>query len=117
MTLEAICLVELSLSHELNIDTMTFAFLLIIVIIGVFILCNLGQIVDNACTELEEAATEKWYDHDMKYKKSVLIFYTAVTQGMPIYIYGSVTLSLETFTWFIKTGMSFYTVVRSVLEN
>lgn len=51
------------------------------------------------CEKLENAVTEKWYIFNQKHKKCMCIFHMAVSEKMPIYIYGSVTLSSPTFTW------------------
>ncbi|CAB3220880.1 unnamed protein product [Arctia plantaginis] len=79
--------------------------------------CLLGQQVDNESEILERVVTEKWYIFDNTHQTNIKIFNMALSQRMPIYIFGTITLSLPTFTWFIKTGMSFFTLVMSVLEE
>ncbi|VVC87830.1 unnamed protein product [Leptidea sinapis] len=86
-------------------------------ILVVFMFCYLGQQVENQCEYLERVVLESWYIYDKKHIKHVLIFKMALDQRMPIYIFGTITLSLPTFTWFIKNGMSFFTLVMSVLER
>ncbi|KAG6459289.1 hypothetical protein O3G_MSEX011300 [Manduca sexta] len=62
----------------------------------VLMFCLLGQHVEN---ELEVAVLEKWHIFNKPHQTNVRIFHTAVSQRMPIYIFGTIPLSLPTFTW------------------
>ncbi|XP_045455162.1 uncharacterized protein LOC123664701 [Melitaea cinxia] len=115
--LVCVCSVKIAISNKLSPDIMKYYVHEFCFILVVLMFCSLGQQVDNECEKLEAAVTEKWYIYNASHKVNVRIFKMALSQRMPIYIFGSVTLSLPTFTWFIKTGMSFFTLVMSVLEN
>nr|WCC57445.1 odorant receptor 49 [Papilio glaucus] len=117
MMLVCMCSVKVATSSKFSADVMKYYVQILYYVLAVLMVCLLGQQVENACEKLEVAVTEKWYLFDKKHKSSVLIFQMAVSKGMPIYIFGSITISLQTFTWFIKTGMSFFTLVMSVLEG
>ncbi|CAH2058199.1 unnamed protein product, partial [Iphiclides podalirius] len=115
--LVCMCSVKIAISSKLSPDMMKYYVHEICFILVVFMFCLLGQQVQNECEKLELAVTENWYLFDRTHKINILIFKLAVSQQMPIYIFGTITLSLPTFTWFIKTGMSFFTLVMSVLEG
>ncbi|XP_063897328.1 uncharacterized protein LOC110381719 [Helicoverpa armigera] len=115
--LVCMCSVKIAISDKLSLDTMKYYVHEFCFILMVLMFCLLGQQVENECEALEKAATEKWYIFNKTHKVNVLIFNMALSQRMPIYIFGTITLSLPTFTWFIKTGMSFFTLVMSVLEE
>ncbi|CAK1589706.1 unnamed protein product [Parnassius mnemosyne] len=116
--LVCMCSVKIAVSDVIfSADVMKYFVHEFCFILVVLMFCLLGQKVENECEKLELAVTEKWYLYDRNHKINVLIFNMAVSQRMPIYIFGSVTLSLPTFTWFIKTGMSFFTLVMSLLEG
>ncbi|KOB73651.1 Odorant receptor [Operophtera brumata] len=85
--------------NKLSPDTMKYYVHEFCFILVVLVFCLLGQQVDNESALLERAVSEKWYIFDRKHKKSVLIFNMALSQRMPIYIFGTITLSLPTFTW------------------
>nr|AZB49438.1 olfactory receptor 24 [Heortia vitessoides] len=115
--LVCMCSVKIAISDKTAPDTMKYYAHEICFIMVVLMFCLLGQQVDSECALLERAVTENWYIFDKDHKINVRIFKIAVSQRMPIYIFGTITLSLPTFTWFIKTGMSFFTLVMSVLEE
>ncbi|XP_041971709.1 uncharacterized protein LOC121727783 [Aricia agestis] len=115
--LVCMCSVKIAISDKLSMDTAKYYVHEFCFILVVLLFCSLGQQVQNECEKLEVAVLEKWYIFNAKHKNSVRIFHMALGQRMPIYIFGSVTLSLPTFTWFIKTGMSFFTLVMSFLEE
>ncbi|XP_034826149.1 odorant receptor 13a-like [Maniola hyperantus] len=115
--LVCVCSVKIAISDRMSLDVMKYCVHEFCYTLVVLMFCFLGQKVDDECEKLEEAVTEKWYIYNSKHKVNVRIFKMAVSQRMPIYIFGSVTLSLPTFTWFIKTGMSFFTLVMSVLNE
>nr|AQQ73522.1 olfactory receptor 49 [Heliconius melpomene rosina] len=117
MMLMAVCSVKIAISDKLSPDTVKYYIHEICNILIVLMLCSLGQQVENECEQLEMAVTDKWYIYNSKHRVCVRIFKMALSQRMPIYIFGSITLSLPTFTWFIRTGMSFFTLVMSVLEE
>nr|WCC57571.1 odorant receptor 49 [Papilio memnon] len=117
MMLVCMCSVKIAISSKFSADTMKYYVHNLYFILAVLMICLLGQQVENESENLESAVTEKWYMFDRKHKTSVLIFKMAVSKGMPIYIFGSITISLPTFTWFVKTGVSFFTLVMSVLEG
>nr|AOE48039.1 putative odorant receptor OR34 [Athetis lepigone] len=117
MMLVCMCSVKIAISNKLSLDTLKYYVHEFCIIFIVLMFCLIGQQVMNECEALENAVTEKWYIFDEKHKKSVMIFNMALSQRMPIFIFGTITLSLPTFTWFIKTGMSFFTLVMSVLEE
>ncbi|XP_026497735.2 odorant receptor 85b-like [Vanessa tameamea] len=115
--LVCVCSVKIAISDKLSPDVMKYYVHEFCFILVVLLFCYLGQQVENESEQLEAAVTEKWYIFSSKHKVNVRIFKIALSQRMPIYIFGSITLSLPTFTWFIKTGMSFFTLVMSVLED
>ncbi|XP_023936040.2 uncharacterized protein LOC112044424 [Bicyclus anynana] len=115
--LVCVCSVKIAISDKLSPDVMKYYVHEICFIMVVLMFCFLGQQVDNECEKLEKAVTEKWYIFSSQHRVNVRIFEMAVSQRMPIYIFGSIALSLPTFTWFIKTGMSFFTLVMSVLNE
>nr|WPO56474.1 odorant receptor [Leucinodes orbonalis] len=115
--LVCMCSVKIAISDKLSPDTIKYYVHEFCFIMVVLMFCLLGQQVDIECADLELAVTEKWYIFDKNHKMDVRIFKTALSQRMPIFIFGSITLSLPTFTWFIKNGMSFFTLVMSVLEG
>nr|QZH55125.1 odorant receptor 29 [Achelura yunnanensis] len=115
--LVCVCSVKIAISDKLSLDTMKYYVHESCFILVVYMFCLLGQQVDDECENLERAVTEKWYKFDKKHKVNVRIFKMAVNHRMPIYIFGSIKLSLPTFTWFIRNGMSFFTLVMSVLED
>ncbi|KAL0810906.1 hypothetical protein ABMA28_010205 [Loxostege sticticalis] len=115
--LVCMCSVKIAVSDKLSPDTIKYYVHEFCFILVVLMFCLLGQQVDNECEQLERAITENWYIFDKKHKTHVKIFKMALTQRMHIFIFGTITLSLPTFTWFIKTGMSFFTLVMSVLEE
>ncbi|XP_013190966.1 uncharacterized protein LOC106135264 [Amyelois transitella] len=115
--LVCMCSVKIAVSNKLSPDTMKYYVHEFCFIMVVLMFCLLGQQIENECEKLEQAVTEKWYIFDRRHKTNVRIFNTALSQRMPIYIFGTITLSLPTFTWFIRTGMSFFTLVMSVLEE
>ncbi|NP_001159623.1 olfactory receptor-like [Bombyx mori] len=115
--LVCMCSVKIAISDKLSPDTIKYYVHEICFIFVVLMFCLLGQQVDDECASLELAVTEKWYIFNRAHKQNVRIFKMALSQRMPIYIFGTITLSLPTFTWFIKTGMSFFTLVMSVLEE
>ncbi|XP_013168610.1 PREDICTED: odorant receptor 4-like [Papilio xuthus] len=117
MMLVGMCSVKIAVSNKFSADTMKYYVHNLYFILTVLMICVLGQQVENECEKLELAITEKWYLFDKKHKTGILIFKMAVNKGMPMYIFGSTRISLPTFTWFIKTGMSFFTLVMSVLEG
>nr|ALM26235.1 odorant receptor 45 [Athetis dissimilis] len=115
--LVCMCSVKIAISNKLSLDTMKYYVHEFCFILVVLMFCLMGQQVTNECEALEKAVTEKWYIFDRKHKADVRIFNMALSQRIPIFIFGTITLSLPTFTWFIKTGMSFFTLVMSVLEE
>ncbi|OWR51773.1 olfactory receptor like protein [Danaus plexippus plexippus] len=115
--LVCVCSVKIAISDKLSPDTMKYYVHELCFVLVVLMFCYLGQQVDNECEKLEAAVTEKWYLFNSSHKTNIRIFMMAMCQKMPIYIYGSITLSLQTFTWFIRTGMSFFTFLMSVLED
>ncbi|KAM3962203.1 olfactory receptor-like [Aphomia sociella] len=115
--LVCMCSVKIAVSDKLSLDTIKYYIHEVCFIAVVLMFCLLGQQVENECTKLEEAVTNNWYIFNREHKVNVHIFKMALSQGMPIYIFGSITLSLPTFTWFIRTGMSFFTLVMSVIED
>ncbi|CAG9568626.1 unnamed protein product [Danaus chrysippus] len=115
--LVCVCSVKIAISDKLSPDTMKYYVHELCFILVVLMFCSLGQKVDNECEKLESVVTEKWYLFNSNHKTNIRIFMMALSQKMPIYIYGSITLSLQTFTWFIRTGMSFFTFLMSVLED
>ncbi|XP_052751045.1 odorant receptor 4-like [Galleria mellonella] len=117
ITLVCLCSVKIAISDKLSLDTMKYYILEFCFILVVLVVCLLGQQVDNECEQLDIAVTEKWYIYNRQHKIKMRIFKMATGQRMPIYIFGTVTLSLPTFTWFIRTGMSFFTLVMSVIED
>ncbi|XP_059056223.1 uncharacterized protein LOC131850087 [Achroia grisella] len=117
IVLVCMCSVKIAVSDKLSLDTMKYYTHAMSFILVVLMFCLLGQQVENQCENLEISVTEKWYIFDRQYKLNMQIFNNALSQRMPIYIFGTVTLSLPTFTWFIKTGMSFFTLVMSVIED
>ncbi|XP_038217026.1 uncharacterized protein LOC119835965 [Zerene cesonia] len=104
-------------NQELTLDLLKYGVHLTLLMVGICIFSYQGQMIDDACAELEAAVMEKWYIFNQQHQKNLLIFHVALSQRMPLYIYGSVTLTFETFTWFVKTGMSFFTLMMSVLEK
>ncbi|CAG4988083.1 unnamed protein product [Colias eurytheme] len=117
ISLEGVCFVKIALLQELTLHLLKYGVHLTLLMVGICIFSYQGQMIDDACAELEAAATEKWYIFNRQHQKKLLIFLIALSQRMPVYIYGSVTLTFETFTWFVKTGMSFFTLMMSVLEK
>ncbi|CAG4980815.1 unnamed protein product [Colias eurytheme] len=115
--LVCVCSVKIAVSNKFTLDTMKYYVHELCFILVVFMFCFLGQQVENQCEKLDAAVTEKWYIYNKEHKHNVLIFKIALSQRMPIHIFGSIPLSLPTFTWFIKTGMSFFTLMMSVLET
>ncbi|XP_075986045.1 odorant receptor 13a-like [Anticarsia gemmatalis] len=115
--LVCMCSVKIAISNKLSLDTMKYYVHEFCFILVVLMFCLMGQQVENECEILESVVTEKWYIYNRAHKKHVLIFSMALSQRMPIYIFGTIRLSLPTFTWFIRTGMSFFTLVMSVLEE
>ncbi|KAJ8708716.1 hypothetical protein PYW08_010098 [Mythimna loreyi] len=115
--LVCMCSVKITISNKLSLDTTKYYVHEFCFILVVLMFCLIGQQVENECDELEKAVTEKWYIFNRTHKTNVRIFNMALSQGMPIYIFGTIPLSLPTFTWFIKTGMSFFTLVMNVLEE
>ncbi|XP_072946198.1 uncharacterized protein [Epargyreus clarus] len=115
--LVCMCSVKIAISDKLSPENMKYYVHEFCYTLVVLMFCLLGQQVENECEKLEEAVTTKWYMYNRKHTVNVRIFKTALSRRMPIYIFGSITLSLPTFTWFIKTGMSFFTVVMSVLNK
>ncbi|XP_047510427.1 odorant receptor 4-like [Pieris napi] len=115
--LVCVCSVKIAVSPKLALNTIKYYIHEFCFILVVLMFCALGQQVENQCEKLELAVTEKWYIFNRQHKINVLIFNMALSQRMPIFVFGSITLSLPTFTWFIKTGMSFFTLVMSVLET
>ncbi|XP_063834085.1 odorant receptor 24a-like [Ostrinia nubilalis] len=115
--LVCMCSVKIAISEKLSPDTIKYYVHEFCFIMVVLMFCLLGQQVDNECANLERAVTENWYIFDKKHKIHVRIFKMALSQRMRVFIFGSIPLSLPTFTWFIKTGMSFFTLVMSVLED
>nr|QIJ45788.1 olfactory receptor [Glyphodes pyloalis] len=115
--LVCMCSVKIAISNKLSPDTIKYYVHEFCFIMVVLMFCLLGQQVDTECEQLELAVTENWYIFDKQHKMNVRIFKIALSQRMPIFIFGSIKLSLPTFTWFIKTGMSFFTLVMSVLEE
>ncbi|KAJ8708362.1 hypothetical protein PYW07_010487 [Mythimna separata] len=115
--LVCMCSVKIAISNKLSLDTMKYYVHEFCFILVVLMFCLMGQQVENECEALEKAVTEKWYIFNRIHKTNVRIFNMALSQRMPIYIFGTITLSLPTFTWFIKTGMSFFTLVMNVLEE
>ncbi|XP_026748453.1 uncharacterized protein LOC113509336 [Galleria mellonella] len=116
-TLFCLCSVKIAISDKLALDTMKYYVIEFCYIMVMMVYCFLGQQVDNECEKLDIAVTEKWYIYNRQHKIKMRIFKMATGQRMPIYIFGSVTLSLPTFTWFIKTGMSCFTLMMSVIED
>ncbi|XP_035454520.2 uncharacterized protein LOC118279094 [Spodoptera frugiperda] len=115
--LVCMCSVKIAVSNKLSLDTFKYYIHEFCFILVVLMFCLIGQQVENECEALERAVTEKWYIFNHNHKSNIRIFKMALGQRMPIYIFGTITLSLPTFTWFIKTGMSFFTLVMSVLEE
>nr|AEF32141.1 odorant receptor [Spodoptera exigua] len=115
--LVCMCSVKIAVSNKVSLDTMKYYIHEFCFILVVLMFCLVGQQVDNECEALERAVTEKWYIFNHNHKSNIRIFNMALGQRMPIYIFGTITLSLPTFTWFIKTGMSFFSLVMSVLEE
>ncbi|XP_050668485.1 odorant receptor 47a-like [Leptidea sinapis] len=115
--LVCVCSVKIAVSDKFSVDIVKYYVHELCFILVVFMFCYLGQQVENQCEYLERVVLESWYIYDKKHIKHVLIFKMALDQRMPIYIFGTITLSLPTFTWFIKNGMSFFTLVMSVLER
>nr|AXF48762.1 odorant receptors OR3.2 [Lobesia botrana] len=115
--LVCVCSVKIAISNKSSPDTMKYYLHEFCFIMVVLTFCLLGQQVENECAKLETAVTEKWYIYDRTHKMHVRIFKMALSQRMPIFIFGTITLSAPTFTWFLKTGMSFFTLVMSVLEE
>ncbi|CAH0403343.1 unnamed protein product [Chilo suppressalis] len=115
--LVCMCSVKIAISDKLALDTMKYYMHGFCFIMMVLLLCTLGQQVNNECEKLEESVTNKWYLYNKNLKVNIQIFKMALDQRMPISIFGSATLSFPTFTWFIKTGTSFFTLVMSVLDN
>ncbi|XP_068624057.1 odorant receptor 13a-like [Battus philenor] len=115
--LVCMCSVKIAVASKFSSDTMKYFIHGMVFTLVVLMFCLLGQQVENKCEKLEWAITEKWYLFDKNHKTNALIFSMAVGKGMPIYIFGSTALSLPTFTWFINTGMSFFTLVMSVLDG
>nr|AXY83386.1 putative odorant receptor 8 [Conopomorpha sinensis] len=115
--LVCVCSVKIAISDKLSSDVIKYYLHEVCFVMIVMIFCFLGQQIENECEELEEAVTEKWYVFDLRHRRHLIIFKVALGQRMPIIIFGSVTLSLPTFTWFIKTGASFFTFVMTFLEH
>nr|WEG72112.1 odorant-receptor-16 [Grapholita molesta] len=115
--LVCVCSVKIAISDKTSPETMKYYVHELCFIMVVLMFCILGQQVENECARLETAVTENWYIFDRTHKMHVLIFKMALSQRMPIYIFGTITLSAPTFTWFLKTGMSFFTLVMSVLDE
>ncbi|CAH0714998.1 unnamed protein product, partial [Brenthis ino] len=97
--LVCVCSVKIAISDKLSPDILKYYVHEFCFILVVFMFCFLGQQVDNECERLEAAVTEKWYLYNSKHRVNVRIFKMALSQRMPIYIFGSITLSLPTFTW------------------
>nr|ARO70262.1 Odorant Receptor 50 [Dendrolimus punctatus] len=112
-----LCSVKIAVSEKFTLDTMKYYVHGFCVIMFVLMFCSLGQKIDNECDTLENAVMEKWYIFNKEHKTIVRIFKMALSQRMPVYVFGTIPLSLPTFTWFIKTGMSFFTLMMSVLEE
>nr|ACJ12929.2 odorant receptor 3 [Epiphyas postvittana] len=115
--LVCVCSVKIAISDKSAPDTMKYYIHEFCFILVVLMFCLLGQQVANESQQLEAAVTEKWYIFDRTHKTHVRIFKMALSQRMPIYIFGSITLSAPTFTWFLRTGMSFFTLVMSVFDE
>ncbi|XP_045506998.1 uncharacterized protein LOC123703139 [Colias croceus] len=112
-----VCTVKIAVSHGLTLDAVKYCLHALCFIVIIFLFSFLGQQLENQCEKLEVAVMEKWYIYDKKHKVNVLIFNIALSQRMPIYIFGSIPLCLPTFTWFMNTVMSFFTLVMSVIET
>ncbi|XP_038217895.1 uncharacterized protein LOC119836586 [Zerene cesonia] len=112
-----VCTVKIAVSHGITIDAVKYCLHALCFIVIIFLFSFLGQQLENQCEKLEVAVMEKWYIYDKKHKVNVLIFNIALSQRMPIYIFGSIPLYLPTFTWFMNTVMSFFTLVMSVIET
>ncbi|XP_037301451.1 uncharacterized protein LOC115449366 [Manduca sexta] len=115
--LVCMCSVKIATSEKLSPDTTKYYVHEFCFIQVVLMFCLLGQHVENECEKLEVAVLEQWHIFNKPHQTNVRIFHTAVSQRMPIYIFGTIPLSLPTFTWFMKTGSSFFTLVMSVLEE
>uniref|UniRef100_C0L8M7 Odorant receptor n=1 Tax=Ctenopseustis obliquana TaxID=65030 RepID=C0L8M7_9NEOP len=115
--LVCVCSVKIAISDKSSPDTIKYYVHEFCFILVVLMFCLLGQQVENESQKLETAVTEKWYIFDRTHKVNVRIFKMALSQRMPIYIFGSITLSAPTFTWFLRTGMSFFTLVMSVFDE
>ncbi|XP_039745207.1 odorant receptor 13a-like [Pararge aegeria] len=115
--LVCVCSVKIAISDKLSPDVIKYYVHEFCYTLVVLMFCYLGQAIDNECEKFEEAISEKWYIFDIKHRIHVRIFMMAARERMPIYIFGSVALSLPTFTWFIKTGMSFFTLIMSVIKE
>ncbi|KAG6459288.1 hypothetical protein O3G_MSEX011296 [Manduca sexta] len=97
--LVCMCSVKIATSEKLTPDTIKYYVHEFCFILIVLMFCLLGQQVENECRELEVAALEKWYIFNKQHQSNVRIFHIAVSQRMPIYIFGTIPLSLPTFTW------------------
>nr|AOG12931.1 odorant receptor [Eogystia hippophaecolus] len=115
--LVCVCFVKIAISDRFSEDTLKYYIHAFCIGFIVMLFCFLGQQLKNECDILENVVLEKWYIFDKKHKVCVQIFKMAVSHGMPVYIFGSVTLTLPTFTWFIRSVMSFFMLVMTVLED
>ncbi|XP_049881328.1 uncharacterized protein LOC126377567 [Pectinophora gossypiella] len=117
IVLVCVCSVKVAISHKLSHELIKYVMHEFFFTLMVLQFCVMGQQIQNECDKLEMAVLEKWYIFNKKHRTHVKIFHMAVIQRMPIYIFGTIPLSLPTFNWFLKTGMSFFTLVMSVLED
>nr|AXY83453.1 putative odorant receptor 9 [Conopomorpha sinensis] len=115
--LVCVCSVKIALSNKLSSEVIKYYVHELCFIAVVMMFCLLGQQIQNECEKLEAVVFDRWYTFDMRHRRHLMIFKVALGQRMPITIFGSITLSLPTFTWFIKTGASFFTLMMTFLEQ
>ncbi|XP_013175754.1 PREDICTED: odorant receptor 43b-like [Papilio xuthus] len=81
----------------------------------IFVPAYLGSILSNESEELVFAAyCAKWVPRSKEFKTSINIFLTRANRKISITALKMIPLSLDTFTWIMKTAYSFLTVIRNI---
>ncbi|XP_011565879.3 uncharacterized protein LOC105395621 [Plutella xylostella] len=111
------CSTKIAISNKFALEVIKYYVHEFCFIIVVLMFCLLGQQLQDECEKLEGSILQKWYIYNAKHTKHLRIFKMAASQRMPIHIFGTITLSLPTFTWFIRTGTSFFTLMMSFMEE
>nr|WCC57487.1 odorant receptor 30 [Papilio machaon] len=116
MASAVICVILCGLLLQTSKESLIFMIsYLLAMTLQIFVPAYLGSILSNESQELVYAAyCAKWITRSKAFKSSINIFLTRANKKISITALKMFPLSLDTFTWIMKTAYSFLTVIRNI---